>query len=59
MVCLYFSGGGGRITTVTDIEAIVIARQALLVQVGRKGHERGFSEGRSEIGTAQGQGVNN
>ena len=44
------------VTTVTDIEVIVIARQALLVRVGRMGHERGFSEGRSEIETVQARG---
>lgn len=42
---LWLGVGGLYVTTVTDIEVIVIARQALLVKVGRTGHERGFSSG--------------
>lgn len=35
--------GALHVTTVTDIKVIVIARQALLVKVGRAGTRGGFS----------------
>lgn len=55
-----FAAGGLRVTTVTDIEVIVIARPASLVKVGRV-RMRGFFRGQRQVRdwNSAGQGVYN